>query len=181
MNSGESFLTRLPFTESFLGPQNSQQTNIPSQRPESQECCSNAGVSPCGSKGPEANPDDGDYTPLFLANHRKKLELVTVVKEFGAARWAIFCELLDGHCRLPHGPLGHRPFDIVHSAGTNSNDSRLHRVADEILRVEDRVFKVQVVFDDTVLKRVPFLLTRGGRLLDIVDVRLKHSPFGFLH
>ena len=43
------------------------------------------GVSVHGSKGPDAKPDNGDDTPLFLANLRKKTELAAVLKESGAA------------------------------------------------------------------------------------------------
>jgi hypothetical protein len=41
------------------------------------------GASVHGSKGPNANPDLGQYTPLFLATLRKKTELAAVLKEHG--------------------------------------------------------------------------------------------------
>jgi hypothetical protein len=44
------------------------------------------GASVHGPKGPDADPEQGDYTPLFLANLRKKTELAAVLQEFGATR-----------------------------------------------------------------------------------------------
>jgi hypothetical protein len=44
------------------------------------------GVSVYGPKGPEANPMLGEYTPLYLAEDRKKSNLARVLREFGAAK-----------------------------------------------------------------------------------------------
>lgn len=44
------------------------------------------GVSVYGPKGPKANPEYGEYTPLRMAKNRKKTKLAAVLKEFGASR-----------------------------------------------------------------------------------------------
>jgi uncharacterized protein len=44
------------------------------------------GVSVYGPKGPEACPKYGEYTPLYMANNRKKTKLAAVLKEFGASK-----------------------------------------------------------------------------------------------
>ena len=43
------------------------------------------GTSVHGPWGPDANPEYGLYTPLFMAKDRKKLMLAIVLREFGAA------------------------------------------------------------------------------------------------
>ncbi len=44
------------------------------------------GVSVYGPKGPEANPLQGEFTPLYMAKNRKKTKLAAVLKEFGATK-----------------------------------------------------------------------------------------------
>jgi ankyrin repeat protein len=44
------------------------------------------GASVYGPQGAEANPEHGEYTPLYLARSRKKTRLAAVLEEFGAAR-----------------------------------------------------------------------------------------------
>jgi uncharacterized protein len=44
------------------------------------------GVSVYGRRGPDANPEYGEDTPLYIAKTRKKTKLVAVLKEFGATR-----------------------------------------------------------------------------------------------
>ncbi len=44
------------------------------------------GVSVYGPRGPEANPKYGEYTPLYMAENRKKTKLAAVLREFGAAK-----------------------------------------------------------------------------------------------
>lgn len=44
------------------------------------------GVSVYGPRGPEANPKYGEYTPLYMAKHRKKAKLATVLRKSGASR-----------------------------------------------------------------------------------------------
>lgn len=43
-------------------------------------------VSVYGPKGPKANPDRGNFTPLYMAKNRKKNKLAAVLKKFGAAK-----------------------------------------------------------------------------------------------
>lgn len=44
------------------------------------------GVPVHGPKGPDANPEFGEFTPLYIAEHRNKAMLIAVLKEFGANR-----------------------------------------------------------------------------------------------
>jgi len=44
------------------------------------------GVSVYGPKGPAANPNFGEYTPLYMAENRKKTKLAALLKEFGVSK-----------------------------------------------------------------------------------------------
>ncbi|OAI47674.1 hypothetical protein AYO44_09255 [Planctomycetaceae bacterium SCGC AG-212-F19] len=44
------------------------------------------GVSVYGPKGPNANPNYGEHTPLYMTRNRKKTKLAAVLKEFGASK-----------------------------------------------------------------------------------------------
>lgn len=44
------------------------------------------GVSPYGARGPDANPQRGEYTALYMADLRRKTALAAVLREFGAER-----------------------------------------------------------------------------------------------
>ena len=44
------------------------------------------GLSVYGPKGSAANPDYGEYTPMYMAENRKKAKLAAVLEEFGATR-----------------------------------------------------------------------------------------------
>jgi hypothetical protein len=44
------------------------------------------GASVYGPRGMDANPEDGQYTPLYMAEIRKKAMLATVLREFDAAK-----------------------------------------------------------------------------------------------
>lgn len=44
------------------------------------------GANVYGPRGPDANPKNGEYTPLHMAKNRKKTQLTAVLKEFGASK-----------------------------------------------------------------------------------------------
>lgn len=44
------------------------------------------GASVHGSRGPNANPESGEFTPIYIALNRKKTRMVAVLRQFGATR-----------------------------------------------------------------------------------------------
>jgi uncharacterized protein len=44
------------------------------------------GLSAFGTKGPDAQPERGEHTPLYIAELRGKTELAATLREFGATK-----------------------------------------------------------------------------------------------